>query len=49
MTVVVIIFLPLVLGYQSWTLLRIPQRVSSSDFRPAPEPSSGVQPARRVR
>jgi cytochrome d ubiquinol oxidase subunit II len=44
MTVVVIIFLPLVLGYQSWTYYVFRKRVSSSDFRPAPEPSSDVTP-----
>ena len=37
MTVVVIIFLPLVLAYQSWTYYVFRKRVSSSDFRPAPE------------
>ena len=40
MTVVVIIFLPLVLGYQTWTYYVFRKRVSSSDFRPAPEPAS---------
>ena len=44
MTVVVIIFLPLVLAYQSWTYYVFRKRVSSSDFRPAPEPSSDATP-----
>jgi cytochrome d ubiquinol oxidase subunit II len=34
MTVVVIIFLPLVLGYQAWTYYVFRRRVSVSDFRP---------------
>ena len=42
MTVVVIIFLPMVLAYQSWTYYVFRKRVSSSDFRPPPEPSSDV-------
>jgi cytochrome d ubiquinol oxidase subunit II len=39
MTVVVIIFLPLVLAYQSWTYYVFRKRVRSSDFRPR-EPAS---------
>jgi cytochrome d ubiquinol oxidase subunit II len=39
MTVVVIIFLPLVLAYQTWTYYVFRRRVSRSDFQPAPEPS----------
>ena len=45
--VVVIIFLPLVLAYQSWTYYVFRKRVSSSDFRPAPEPSSDATPPLR--
>jgi cytochrome bd-type quinol oxidase subunit 2 len=44
MTVVVIIFLPLVLGYQAWTYYVFRRRVRREDFlpaaRPAPEPAS---------
>ena len=40
MTVVVIIFLPLVLAYQTWTYYVFRRRVSRSDFQPAPEPST---------
>jgi cytochrome bd ubiquinol oxidase subunit II len=43
MTVVVVIFLPLVLLYQAWTYYVFRQRVSASDFAP-PEPSPGVAP-----
>ena len=48
MTVVVIIFLPLVLAYQAWTYYVFRRRVSVADFRPAPDPggdSPGAQPA----
>jgi len=48
MTVVVIIFLPLVLAYQSWTYYVFRRRVSRSEFQPAPEPSTppdGHRPA----
>jgi cytochrome bd ubiquinol oxidase subunit II len=39
MTVVVIIFMPLVLAYQAWTYYVFRKRVSTSDFQPpAPEP-----------
>jgi hypothetical protein len=38
MTVVVIIFMPLVLGYQAWTYYVFRKRVSTSDFQP---PASG--------
>ena len=34
MTVVVIIFLPLVLAYQAWTYWVFRKRVSASDFQP---------------
>ncbi len=43
MTVVVIIFLPLVLAYQAWTYYVFRKRVSASDFRP-PAPPSRVAP-----
>ena len=38
MTVVVIIFLPLVLGYQAWTYYVFRRRVSREEFA-APEPA----------
>jgi cytochrome d ubiquinol oxidase subunit II len=51
MTVVVIIFLPLVLGYQTWTYYVFRRRVSRSEFQPpapahgtAPEPEPAPQP-----
>jgi len=40
MTIVVIIFLPLVLAYQTWTYYVFRRRVSRSDFQPAPEPQT---------
>jgi cytochrome bd ubiquinol oxidase subunit II len=43
MTVVVIIFLPLVLLYQAWTYYVFRKRVSTSDFQP-PAPSPGAAP-----
>ena len=43
MTVVVIIFLPLVLAYQTWTYYVFRRRVSSSEFRPR-ETASDVTP-----
>jgi len=48
MTVVVIVFLPLVLVYQAWTYYVFRRRVSVADFRPAPHPvgdSPAAQPA----
>ena len=43
MTVVVVIFLPLVLVYQAWTYYVFRKRVSASDFQPpAPPPSQAV-------
>ena len=52
MTVVVIIFLPLVLGYQTWTYYVFRKRVSASDFTPpapsreaAPQPEPAPHPA----
>jgi cytochrome bd-type quinol oxidase subunit 2 len=38
MTIVVVIFLPLVLAYQAWTYYVFRRRVSASEFRPAPPP-----------
>jgi cytochrome d ubiquinol oxidase subunit II len=46
MTVVVIIFLPLVLGYQTWTYYVFRKRVSSSDFRPREPASPAAEDAR---
>jgi cytochrome d ubiquinol oxidase subunit II len=40
MTVVVIILLPVVLAYQTWTYYVFRRRVSRSDFQPAPEPTT---------
>jgi cytochrome d ubiquinol oxidase subunit II len=40
MTVVVVIFLPLVLLYQGWTYHVFRRRVSRSEFAPAPEPGT---------
>jgi cytochrome d ubiquinol oxidase subunit II len=40
MTVVVIIFLPLVLAYQTWTYYVFRRRVSRSDFQPARGPAT---------
>ena len=55
MTIVVIIFLPLVLGYQAWTYYVFRRRVSASEFQlgasPAevPEPRATEHPRRSVR
>ena len=38
MTIVVIIFLPLVLAYQAWTYYVFRRRVSASEFQPAARP-----------
>jgi hypothetical protein len=46
MTVVVIIFLPLVLAYQAWTYYVFRRRVSVQSFRPAP-PAPPTPPAPR--
>jgi cytochrome bd ubiquinol oxidase subunit II len=43
MTVVVIVFLPLVLVYQAWSYYVFRKRISTSDFRP-PTPSRGTTP-----
>ena len=40
MTVVVIILLPVVLAYQTWTYYVFRRRISRSEFQPAPEPST---------
>jgi len=40
MTVVVIIFLPVVLAYQTWTYYVFRRRISAADFRPA-QPAAG--------
>jgi cytochrome bd ubiquinol oxidase subunit II len=50
MTVVVIVFLPLVLAYQAWTYYVFRRRVRREDFlpaaRPAPEPAASEAAAR---
>jgi cytochrome bd ubiquinol oxidase subunit II len=40
MTVVVIIFLPLVLGYQAWTYYVFRRRVSRQEFQPPHAPGT---------
>ena len=48
LTIVVIVFLPLVLIYQAWTYYVFRRRVSRSEFQPAPEPGTppdGRRPA----
>jgi len=40
MTIVVVVFLPLVLLYQAWTYYVFRRRVSRSEFRPVPEPGT---------
>jgi cytochrome bd ubiquinol oxidase subunit II len=40
MTVVVIIFLPLVLAYQTWTYYVFRRRVSRQEFQPARGPTT---------
>jgi cytochrome bd ubiquinol oxidase subunit II len=56
MTIVVVIFLPLVLAYQTWTYYVFRRRVSASEFRSAtppatevPGPRSSPAPGRPVR
>src|SRR2546430_14608198 len=44
MTVVVVIFLPVVLAYQTWTYYVFRRRVSKQEFQP-PAPSPGAAPA----
>ncbi len=46
MTVVVVIFLPLVLAYQTWTYYVFRRRVSRDQFIPAPPASVPPQPVR---
>ena len=43
MTVVVIILLPVVLAYQTWTYYVFRRRVSKQEFQP-PTPSPGASP-----
>jgi cytochrome bd ubiquinol oxidase subunit II len=45
MTVVVIVFLPLVIAYQTWTYYVFRRRVSVSDFRPDVPSSEAASPA----
>ncbi len=48
MTVVVVIFLPLVLGYQTWTYYVFRRRVSRQEFQPpGSSPEAAADPARR--
>jgi cytochrome bd ubiquinol oxidase subunit II len=48
MTVVVIIFLPLVLGYQTWTYYVFRRRVSRQEFQPpGASPGAAAEPAPR--
>jgi cytochrome d ubiquinol oxidase subunit II len=42
MTVVVIIFLPLVLAYQAWSYYIFRRRVSATDFQRPAEPAAGT-------
>jgi cytochrome d ubiquinol oxidase subunit II len=44
MTIVVVIFLPLVLLYQAWTYYVFRRRVSRSEFTPVPEPRTPPGP-----
>jgi len=46
MTVVVIIFLPFVLAYQTWTYYVFRRRISRQEFQPAPERSTPAGPRR---
>ena len=47
MTVVVVIFLPLVLVYQAWTYYVFRRRVSASEFRPPPGSAAAPEPEPR--
>ncbi len=48
MTVVVVIFLPLVLGYQTWTYYVFRRRVSRQEFQPpGASPEATAEPAPR--
>jgi len=42
MTIVVVVFLPLVLIYQAWTYYVFRRRVSASEFRPPAPPSAAA-------
>jgi cytochrome bd ubiquinol oxidase subunit II len=44
MTVVVVIFLPLVLAYQAWTYYIFRKRISASDFQRPVRRESGAAP-----
>jgi cytochrome bd ubiquinol oxidase subunit II len=46
MTVVVILFLPFVLAYQTWTYYVFRRRVRRQDFVPSPAPGDTAKPAR---
>jgi cytochrome bd ubiquinol oxidase subunit II len=51
MTVVAVIFLPLVIGYQAWSYYVFRRRVSAADFRPAsgqPDSQAALAHERRV-
>ena len=45
MTVVVVIFLPLVLDYQAWTYYVFRRRVSASEFQPPARPQAPERPS----
>jgi cytochrome d ubiquinol oxidase subunit II len=46
MTIVVVVFLPLVLIYQAWTYYVFRRRVSASEFQPAaPRPAAAPDEA----
>jgi cytochrome bd ubiquinol oxidase subunit II len=45
MTVVVILFLPLVLAYQAWTYYVFRRRVSARQFEPSGSPGAAAQSA----
>jgi cytochrome d ubiquinol oxidase subunit II len=46
MTVVVVIFLPFVLAYQTWTYYVFRRRISRQEFLPSPPPASAPLGAR---
>jgi len=48
MTVVVIIFLPVVLAYQTWTYYVFRRRVSKQEFQPAPQQDEPSPPIERT-
>ncbi len=45
MTVVAIIFLPVVLAYQTWTYYVFRRRVSRREFQPSPQPGTPLGPS----